>query len=70
LNHHKWADAAEAHRALRPLIDPRLCHRSMWWLFFQQYALAPFVPRFGTVQVGWAPFDDGHEQEAAAAVAA
>jgi fatty acid desaturase len=65
-----WADAAAAHRALRGRIDPRLCHRSMWWFFFQQYALAPFVPRLGTVQVGRAPFDDGREQEPAATVLA
>jgi beta-carotene hydroxylase len=54
-----WADAAALHRELRPRIDPRLCERSMWWFFFRQYALAPFSPRLGTVQVGRAPFDDG-----------
>lgn len=56
-----WADAGHAHAALRPEIDARLCHRSMWFFFFQQYLLAPFVPRLGTVQVGRAPFDDGPE---------
>jgi beta-carotene hydroxylase len=56
-----WADAARAHANLRQLIDERLCHQSMWLFFFQQYLLAPFWPRLGTVQVGRAPFDDGAE---------
>ena len=56
-----WADAAPEHAAIRPLIDSRLCHRSMWWFFFQQYVLAPFWPSLGTSQVGRAPFDDANE---------
>lgn len=56
-----WADAGRAHAKLRPLIDARLCHRSMWSFFFQQYLLAPFWPSLGTVQIGRAPFDDGAE---------
>ena len=65
-----WADAAAEHQALRPQIDPRLCERSMWWFFFRQYALAPFFPRLGTVQVGRAPFDDAAEAAPAEAVPA
>jgi beta-carotene hydroxylase len=53
-----WADAAQAHAQLRHAIDPRLCSRSMFGFFFRQYALAPFFPRLGTVQIGRAPFDD------------
>jgi len=53
-----WADAAYAHAQIRPLIDPRLCERSMFAFFFRQYLLAPFWPQLGTVQVGRAPFDD------------
>jgi beta-carotene hydroxylase len=64
-----WADAAAAHRALRPKIDPRLCEQSMWWFFFRQYALAPFFPRLGTTQLGRAPFDDAAEAEPAGAAA-
>lgn len=56
-----WADAAREHAAIRPLIDSRLCHRSMWWFFFQQYVLAAFWPSLGTSQVGRAPFDDASE---------
>jgi fatty acid desaturase len=60
-----WADAEAAHFALRPQIDPRLCERSMWWFFVRQYALSPFLPRLGTVQVGRAPFDDSASAETA-----
>jgi beta-carotene hydroxylase len=56
-----WADAAAAHADVRSLVDPRLCHRSMWFFFLQQYLLAPFWPKLGTQQVGRAPFDDGVE---------
>jgi beta-carotene hydroxylase len=56
-----WADAARAHSKLRPLIDARLCHRSMWFFFIQQYLLAPHWPKLGTAQIGRAPFDDGSE---------
>jgi beta-carotene hydroxylase len=59
-----WADAARAHAELRPLIDGRLCHRSMFAFFFRQYCLEPFWPALGTVQVGRAPFDDGFEVSA------
>jgi beta-carotene hydroxylase len=54
-----WADAAAAHAEVRPLIDARLCHRSMWFFFIRQYLLAPLWPSLGTQQVGRAPFDDG-----------
>src|SRR5450631_2502624 len=56
-----WADAACAHAELRPLIDDRLCERSMLVFFVRQYLLAPFWPQLGTVQVGRAPFDDVNE---------
>ncbi len=60
-----WTKLAEIHRKRAPEIDSRLIHRSMWWFFFQQYVLALFVPRLGTVQVGRAPFDppDGQKVE-------
>ena len=53
-----WADAAAAHARLRPLIDDRLCHRSMFAFFFRQYLLALIWPDLGTKQLGRAPFDD------------
>lgn len=53
-----WSKLRAVHEGLAPNIDPRLIHRSMWWFFFQQYVLALFIPRLGTVQVGRAPFDD------------
>lgn len=52
-----WSKAAEAHAKIAREIDPRLCHRSMWWFFLKQHVLAVFFPRLGTVQVGRAPFD-------------
>jgi beta-carotene hydroxylase len=52
-----WAEAEAAHEKIKAEIDPRLCHRSMWWFFFQQHVLALFFPSLGTVQVGRAPFD-------------
>jgi fatty acid desaturase len=58
-----WSEAAEAHRKIEKEIDPRLCHRSMWWFFFQQYFLALFIPSVGTVQVGRAPFDCPKEDQ-------
>jgi fatty acid desaturase len=53
-----WADAAAAHARLRPLIDDRLCHGSMFAFFFRQYLLALIWPDLGTKQLGRAPFDD------------
>jgi fatty acid desaturase len=52
-----WSKLAAIHAELAPNIDKRLVHRSMWWFFFQQYVLALFFPKLGTVQVGRAPFD-------------
>jgi fatty acid desaturase len=57
-----WADAAQAHAQIRPMIDDRLCHASMFGFFLRQYLLAPFRPQLGTVQVGRAPFDDGSSE--------
>jgi len=53
-----WSLLRQAHEKIADKIDPRLMHRSMWGFFFRQYALAPFFPKLGTVQVGRAPFDD------------
>ncbi len=60
-----WADAAGVHQKIHHEIDSRLCHKSMWWFFFRQYALTPFVSKLGTVQVGRAPYDCPREQRVA-----
>jgi fatty acid desaturase len=52
-----WSLLWQAHRELVDKIDPRLVEGSMWWYFIKQYALAPLFPRFGSVQVGRAPFE-------------
>lgn len=52
-----WSKLPEAHARIAGQIDPRLCHTSMWAFVFRQYVLAPFSPRFGTTQVGRAPYD-------------
>lgn len=64
-----WSDLPAAHAALAPHIDPALVEGSMWWYFVKSYALAPLFPRFGTQQVGRAPFDppDGDQLDIATA---
>jgi beta-carotene hydroxylase len=59
-----WSKLREVHERLVSKIDPRLVEGSMWWYFIKQYLLAPLFPRFGSVQVGRAPFDppDGQPQ--------
>ncbi len=52
-----WSKLGEVDAKIADKIDPRLRHRSMWWYFFQQYFLAMFVPKLGTVQVGRAAYD-------------
>jgi beta-carotene hydroxylase len=52
-----WSKLRAVHEEIRPSIDPRLVEGSMWWYFAKQYLLAPLFPRFGSVQVGRAPFD-------------
>jgi beta-carotene hydroxylase len=52
-----WSKLWEAHKAIAPYIDPRLINRNMWWYFAKQYAIAPFFPSLGSVQIGRAPFD-------------
>lgn len=52
-----WSKLKEVHESLVPHMDPRLTERNMWWYFIKQYLLAPFFPKFGTVQIGNAGFD-------------
>ena len=44
-------------RKSRAEIDPALRPRSFWWFCFSNYVLALVMPRFGTRQIGRAPFD-------------
>lgn len=53
-----WSKLGAIHAELAPKIDPRLVWKSnLWWYFGKQYLVATFLPRFGSVQVGRAPFD-------------
>lgn len=52
-----WSKLRELHAELAPKIDPRLIEPSLWWYFTKQYVLAPLFPKFGSVQVGRAPFE-------------
>ena len=52
-----WSKLPELHDALAPQIDARLIEHNMWWYFAKNYLVAPIVPKFGSVQIGRAPFD-------------
>ena len=52
-----WSELPEKHAPLAPLIHPDLVEGSLLWYFAKNYVLAPFVPRFGSTQIGRAPFD-------------
>lgn len=52
-----WSKLPEAHAQIADNIDPVLKQKSVWWYWLKQYALAPFFPSLGTVQLGRAPFD-------------
>lgn len=57
-----WSEASAAHAKIESEIDPRLCHRSMWWFFFRQHFLALFFPSLGTEQVGRSPWDVAEDE--------
>jgi hypothetical protein len=52
-----------------PPIHPDLVEGSLLWYFVKNYVLAPFLPRFGSMQIGRAPFDppDGNTPNTATA---
>jgi fatty acid desaturase len=52
-----WSTLPALHAKIEDEIDPVLRPRSFWWFCTKQYLLAPFFPRFGTQQIGRAPFD-------------
>jgi fatty acid desaturase len=50
-----WTKLREAHAKIAAEIHPSLVQQSVWWYWFKQYALTPFFPRLGTVQLGPGP---------------
>lgn len=52
-----WTQLPELHARVADQIHPDLNERNMWWYWIKQYALRPFSSRFGTQQVGRAPFE-------------
>jgi fatty acid desaturase len=53
-----WSKLPELHQTFEKEIAPELKEKSLWWYWAKQYVLAPVFPKFGTRQVGRAPFDD------------
>jgi beta-carotene hydroxylase len=52
-----WSKLRELHAQIDAEIHPELKSRSFFWFCFRVYALALVMPRFGTRQIGRAPFD-------------
>jgi fatty acid desaturase len=52
-----WSTLWGPHAKIESEIHPELKQKSFWWFCFKSYVLAPFMPRFGTHQIGRAPFD-------------
>jgi hypothetical protein len=52
-----WSELPELHEKVCDKIHPSLSQRSVWWYWFKQYALTPFFPRLGTVQLGPGPMN-------------
>jgi beta-carotene hydroxylase len=50
-----WTKLPEAHAKIASEIHPSLVQTSLWGYWFKQYALAPFFPRLGSVQIGPGP---------------
>jgi len=52
-----WSKLRELHAQIDAEIHPDLKPYSFWWFCFRVYVLALVMPRFGTRQIGRAPFD-------------
>jgi beta-carotene hydroxylase len=50
-----WTKLPALHAKVEAKIHPSLVLKSLWWYWFKQYALAPFFPKLGTVQLGPGP---------------
>ncbi len=59
-----WSKLAELNAQVADKILPELQQRSLWWYWFKQYALAPFVPSLGTKQIGRGPMNPPPAHEA------
>jgi fatty acid desaturase len=52
-----WTKLPALHAEIAPQIHPSLVQRSLAWYWFKQYALTPFFPSLGTVQLGPGPMN-------------
>lgn len=52
-----WSLLPEAHAKIEAAMDPALKPVSFFAWCFRSYVVAPFLPRFGTAQVGRAPYE-------------
>jgi beta-carotene hydroxylase len=52
-----WTKLPALHAEIEPQIHPSLVQRSLAWYWFKQYALTPFFPSLGTVQLGPGPMN-------------
>jgi beta-carotene hydroxylase len=50
-----WSKLPAAHEKIAPHIDPVLLQKSVWWYWIKQYAIVPFAPSLGSVQMGAGP---------------
>jgi beta-carotene hydroxylase len=50
-----WTRLPQLHAAVSDRIHPSLVQKSLWWYWFKQYFLSPFLPSLGTVQLGPGP---------------
>lgn len=53
-----WSEARAAHDKIAHLMAPETNVSSIWWYWFKQYAIVPFVPSWGTKQMGPGPWTD------------
>jgi fatty acid desaturase len=58
-----WSKLPELHAQVEHLIHPSLKQKSLAWYWFKQYALAPFFPSLGTVQLGPGPMHPPTSEE-------
>jgi beta-carotene hydroxylase len=51
-----WSKLPAEHAKVAHLIDPELCQPNVAWYCWKQFVLARFWPKYGTRQIGRAPF--------------
>lgn len=56
-----WSLLPVEHQKIEQFIDPELKQQSLWWYWFKQYVLSPFIPSLGSVQLGRPPWDTGEK---------